>query len=189
MSIFSFKSLALGLVSLTSVAAWAVPAKPGLIPVTQEDGSVIEIRLVGDERSHYTLSEDGYLIAPVNNTYYYSTISDDAKIVPSEIKVTPAAARTAEAKAFLEKIDLSAQASKMKARDAVMAQSRRMASAANFGKPAPAKTVGIDEHYPLGPGLFPGCNFPAYGAQKGLVILVQYADEKFHHSDPHDYFN
>ncbi len=32
--------------------AHAVPAKPGLIQVTQSDGTQLTVRLVGDERRH-----------------------------------------------------------------------------------------------------------------------------------------
>lgn len=42
--------------------AHAVPAKPGLIQVTQSDGTQLTVRLVGDERRHYMLSSDGYTL-------------------------------------------------------------------------------------------------------------------------------
>lgn len=42
---------------------WAVPAKPGLTPFTQADGSIVYVRIMGDEHCHYYLSEDGdYLV-------------------------------------------------------------------------------------------------------------------------------
>lgn len=42
--------------------AHAVPAKPGLIQVTQSDGTQLTVRLVGDERRHYMLSPEGYTL-------------------------------------------------------------------------------------------------------------------------------
>lgn len=44
-------------------SAFAVPAYPGLIESKQPDGSVVQIRVMGDERFHYTVSEDSELIA------------------------------------------------------------------------------------------------------------------------------
>ena len=185
------KGCAFALMSLAWLAASAIPAKPGLIPFTQADGTVVEIRLIGDERSHYALSEDGYLISPVDNTYYYATISDNGTVTASRFEVSPAASRPAEATAFLGTIDLAAQTSRMKARDLAASRARRIESAAASALPtrAAAKTPGVDETYPAGPGLFPGNNFPAYGEQKGLVVLVEYSDEKFRLTDPLDYFS
>lgn len=52
--------------------AHAVPAKPGLIQVTQSDGTQLTVRLVGDERRHYMLSSDGYTLTggPDGDLYY-----------------------------------------------------------------------------------------------------------------------
>lgn len=44
-------------------SAFAVPAYPGLIESKQPDGSVVQIRVVGNEHFHYTVSEDSELIA------------------------------------------------------------------------------------------------------------------------------
>lgn len=187
----TIKATALALLCAMPLGALAVPAKPGLIPMKQADGSVIEIRLVGDERSHYTLSEDGYLITPVNDTFYYATISEDGLVVATDMKASAANKRSADEKAFLSTIDLSAQGAKMMARDAVMKQTSKMASPANFiraPRPQAIPSSG-DELFEQGPGLFPGSFFPAYGEQKGLVLLVQYKDEKFHLTDPLDYFS
>ena len=60
--IFSFALLAL--------AAWAVPANPRPIPYVQPNGDTLMIRLVGDERFHYTTTVDGYLIAKNRKGYY-----------------------------------------------------------------------------------------------------------------------
>ena len=44
-------------------SAFAVPAYPGLIESRQPDGSVVPIRVVGNEHFHYTVSEDSELVA------------------------------------------------------------------------------------------------------------------------------
>jgi len=44
---------------LLSMGLWAVPASPELIEVTQADGSVIKLKMVGDEFYHYFTRPDG----------------------------------------------------------------------------------------------------------------------------------
>ena len=173
----------------TSLAASAIPAKPGLIPMTQPDGTVIEVRLVGDERSHYTLSSDGYLLTPVDNTYYYATIEADGIVKPSAIRAAAPARRSAEARAFLSQINLDEQARKMTARDAAIAATRAYDfTSTPFATRAPRQRA-AEQGFTQGPGLFPGTHFPSTGKQKGLVILVEYQDLKFNLFDPHDYFS
>ena len=53
------------------VGAFAVPAKPGLVTMRQADGTELKVRIVGDERSHHYLTEDGYLIVNKENIFYY----------------------------------------------------------------------------------------------------------------------
>ena len=55
---------------LMSVAAWAVTATPEPIQVTQPDGSVVTVKLVGDEFHHYYTLTDGTPIRlQADNTY------------------------------------------------------------------------------------------------------------------------
>lgn len=53
------KALILGLTLLGVGTAYAVPALPGLIEVSQPDGSIIKVRLYGDENFHYYTDESG----------------------------------------------------------------------------------------------------------------------------------
>ena len=39
----------------------AVPAYPGLLKITQPDGSVLTYRIVGDERFHAFTTTDGHM--------------------------------------------------------------------------------------------------------------------------------
>ena len=58
------KTLIIALSLLSVGAAYAVPALPGLIDITQPDGSVIKVRLVGDEYFHYYTDESGTILVP-----------------------------------------------------------------------------------------------------------------------------
>lgn len=64
----NLKTLAASLMLATSsLSLLAVPAKPGLIDFTQPDGSVVRVRIHGDEFHHFYTSEDGYYLAPADN--------------------------------------------------------------------------------------------------------------------------
>ncbi len=148
-------------------AAFAIPAKPGLLTVRQSDGTELRVRLMGDEHAHYYLSEDGYLLINDNDTFYYGNADAAGNIVRSAIIARPAASRTPEARLFLENVDMKRVMEAMARRDA--------------GKPsrAPRRAhVGLFE-----------TGFPSMGEQKGLVVLVEYTDVKFNLSDPYDYFH
>lgn len=59
-----------------------VPAYPGPIERIQPDGDTLIIRLHGDERKHWTTTEDGYLIAEnEQGTLCYALQKKDGTIV------------------------------------------------------------------------------------------------------------
>ena len=47
-----------------ALGAQAVPAYPGVLTMTQPDGSSIRVRLYGDERGHYYTTENGRMVSP-----------------------------------------------------------------------------------------------------------------------------
>lgn len=48
-----------------------IPAFPGIIEKVDADGDTIHIRLKGDERKHWTTTEDGYEIKQQDGRFYY----------------------------------------------------------------------------------------------------------------------
>lgn len=149
-------------------SAFAVPAKRGLVTVRQSDGTELQVQIVGDERSHYYLSEDGYPLINEDDMYYYGRLDDGGNIVRSEFVARPAALRPAETLAFLGTIDKTEAVSAMRTRsNAVRKQTVQRRS-----------NVGLFD-----------TGFPSKGEQKGLVILVEYKDVKFTLDDPYDYFS
>lgn len=164
-----------------AITTMAVPAKPGLMTMTQADGTTIKVRLVGDEFAHMYLSEDGYPLVCENDTYYYAKIAVDGSIVRSDIKATAPVDRSGAAVNYLGTIDRQLVGKALEAkRNAAAARGFKPAVPAFARKNAPAK----------GPGLFDDATYPVFGEQKGLVILVEYQDVKFQSSyDPHDYFS
>ena len=64
------KILSIVVFGLMAMAAWAVPANPRPMDYVQPNGDTLTIRLVGDERFHFTTTVDGFLIAKNDKGYY-----------------------------------------------------------------------------------------------------------------------
>lgn len=55
-------------------SVFAAPARPGVITVTQRDGTQLQIRIYGDEYYNYTMTADGYtLVGGADGDYYFAT--------------------------------------------------------------------------------------------------------------------
>ena len=61
---------ALAALLCSAVSLLAIPAYPGWIKYTQPDGSVIQIRKVGDEFGHFTLNAAGQYIQQDEDGFY-----------------------------------------------------------------------------------------------------------------------
>lgn len=158
------------IVLLAALPAAAVPAKPGLMTVRQADGSELLVRLVGDEHSHFYLSEDGYLLVNDNDTYYYGDVDASGNVVRSAYRATAVAERPAEARSFIAGVDMPRVFERLSAR-AVEAREAK-------ARKAPRR----------GPGLFAETRFPSSGKQKAVVVLVEYTDKKMTVTNPNDFF-
>ena len=134
---------------LTAVTAHAVPAYNGLMKKTQPDGTILSYRIVGDERFHAFTTTDGHLILPddAGAMRYVEDMKADGTPVMGLI------AHDADLRTATETERL----------DAV--------GTADFGKlyqsavkrKAPAQRL-------------PGPTFPTTGNLKGIVLLVEFAD-------------
>ena len=97
------KILLLAAFCFASFAAFAIPAKPGWVKYTQPDGSVIEVRMVGDEFGHAILDRSGQVLRKDSKGY----------LQPSAEKVSDvmrrAAAKRAQANAIRTRAPQAAQ--------------------------------------------------------------------------------
>ena len=66
---------ALGLMCLCALAS-AVPAKRGILRLAQPDGSVLKVRIIGDEFSHITYTQDGSAIKLADDGFYRYAVMD-----------------------------------------------------------------------------------------------------------------
>lgn len=159
-------ALALLTVSVESVA---VPAKPGLLTVTLADGTSIKVRIVGDERSHYYLSEDGYLLTRGADDYFYYSDFDASEGV---FKATAVRARDISLRDSAEKRFLQARAKGVPEEARLLPKRRGMAQRKIMD--------GSDQKLK---------DFPTLGEQKTLAILVQFKDKKFTVENPAETFH
>ena len=154
--------------------AGAKPAKPGVLEVTASDGSILRVRLSGDERFHQYFTEDGYPLIEIDGAFHYCDFDSDGNVEDSGIKAGDISLRTQPALDFLAKVDKASLEDRIRKRARKARRVIREADGAPFDK---------------GPGLFPDIHFPSYGQQKAIVILVEFRDVRFNSSyDPKEYF-
>ena len=153
----------------------AVPAYPGIIKVKQADGTVLSVRLHGDERVNFMTTDDGYPILLNHQTgnYEYATLSGST-LRTSGIIATDASMRTAKAKQFLVSYDKSATLSAAKAKS-MNANVLMQQTDTHKRNAKPKKTLTN--------------NFPHTGEQHSIVILMEFKDKKFSTMDnPQQYY-
>ncbi|MDE6831721.1 MAG: hypothetical protein K2J07_03185, partial [Muribaculaceae bacterium] len=140
-------------VATSILMAQAVPARRGLTPVTQPDGTTVMIQRFGDERMHLTADSDGYLLTNVDGFYFYGRLAEDGLVKSTGIKASEKIDRsTLQLVADLNLKDIS---------------DKRAAALATDATAGPRRSIAQS-----GMGRFSG-NFPRTGKVRGLVILVE----------------
>lgn len=162
--------------------SFAIPAKKGIVTVTQPDGTTVQVQKVGDEFAHMYLSADGLPLVLDNDFFYYATIDADGIVTATSVRATDPANRTPETKAMLAGADASLVPVALD-RTARLGGKRSVAAAMRV----PTRSRAM--HAPKGPGLVPHANFPVTGSPRVLVVLVEYTDIKFSLENPLDYFS
>lgn len=185
----SVTMIGLALAAVSGFQALAVPARPGLRSVTMPDGSVVKVRLVGDEFYHQYFTEDGYPLVQQDGYFYYSDITEGGEVVNSCIVASQPSLRSAAAQAFVQRIDMKTLEQRISNRAAKSARRLRLSEAMASGEAARKSAAKSSDSslfdaplYEQGYGLFPGTPFPAYGQRRALVLLVEYQDVKFNDS-------
>ena len=85
-------------------SAWAVPAQGNRLKVKQPDGSVLTIRLVGDEYMHYVVTGDGFSVVRTDRGYCYARLGADKQLVATDLVAHEASERTTQEKAYLQTV-------------------------------------------------------------------------------------
>lgn len=142
-------------------AMQAVPAKRGAAKIQQPDGSYVTICLHGDEWRHYQTTDDGYSVVKDSRGYYVYAQLQDGQLAATEQVAHDAARRNAQEQAFLAGTEkhLMPEMTASNARMKKAMQARQAEALA-----APNKAVN-------------------YSNFKGLIILVEFNDQKFSRDD------
>ncbi|MBR5727662.1 MAG: M6 family metalloprotease domain-containing protein [Muribaculaceae bacterium] len=148
---------------LLGVVCWAIPADKTPIKVTQSDGSVLTLRLVGDEFFHYNTTADGYTVLRNANGSYEYAVKQGNVLVSSGMLAHDATLRTQAEKQLLSQVGTHLRASSDVQR---AKQSRASAQLPSRGEP----TVDYDKF-------------------RGLIILINYTDRQFSMEKPYDFYN
>lgn len=164
--------------AVAPTALHAVPAYPGVIDVTQPDGSRISVRLAGDEHGHRAYTADGYLLMHDADGYLVYAAADASGMpVSSGLRAADPARRGAGERAFLSALrqtEVAQAFERMEMRKAAELK-RAGASATRAGGENPVY-------------LQRGAAFPSNGSPRALVVLVEYQDKAFTMNDPKDFY-
>ncbi|MCM1332739.1 MAG: M6 family metalloprotease domain-containing protein [Bacteroides sp.] len=156
------------------LTARAVVAYPKLVDFRQPDGTVVKIRLLGDENIKYAETEDGYsLLYDAEGALVYAQSGTNGNMEPSVIRASDPSMRSTRTNEFLttvpQKLSFSNSQVETILRDSKMYQSIQKSRSQALA----------------------GTNSPAVGKRKFLTILVEFADVKFTHTkeDVHQLMN
>lgn len=178
-----FNFFALFAIMMVSIKAAAVPARSVAREYTQPDGSTVTLRLVGDEFAHFFLTDDNQIVVSSNGAFYFAQSGQNNCPVASKILASNPQNRTAEASAFLSKVNADAMVSASNARRAT-----RRASLAPRRNRVASVNRAASADWPSGIGLFPDNSYPVTGSPNAVIILVQFPDQKFSLSNAKQYF-
>lgn len=146
---------AIALGSIVCLTAVAVPAKRGVRTFTQADGTVISVSLVGDERFHTFITEDGLAVErKADGNFYYRTYAGVSAMQAHNPSMRSEAEKTF-VKTNRAQLGTEALSKAAKARRAASRVPRKLES-----------------------------QVPNKGKSSIPVLLVQYKDYKFKDTDP-----
>ncbi len=144
--------------------AYATPARPGTVTLTQSDGTTIKAQIHGDEFFHWTTTLDGYsIVGGGDGDWYFAGLDSRGRLVSTGIKAAPASRLSAEQRAALKK----------NLRPTVETRSRISPAAASPSNRKASPASAISE---LCPPQLGGTVINAKGKTKVLVIIVEFKD-------------
>ena len=140
------------------MSSLAVPAHPGVVNVTQPDGSVLSVKLNGDEFANWESTADGYTIVKNDAGYYVYAELQQGNLVASQVIAKNQDSRSASDIAYLKASKKSLKPEMTKEANLQKARMKSMIE----GTALKATTKKYD-----------------YTKFRGLVILVEFSDRSF----------
>ena len=152
------------------VSLLSVPARPFPFTVVQADGSLLTVRMYGDEAFHYAATDDGIpMVMGAQGSYYYAEALG-GRLTATAVLAHDAQHRNSEEKAFVDNHRISTA----RAIDECFAKA--MSTRDRAYSSAPLR-------------LAPMHRTACIGQRKGLVILVNFADLAMRNSTARTDFN
>lgn len=150
---------------------YAGPARPGVISITQSDGSRISLRVHGDEFHNYVTTVEGYTVTPDSDgDWAFARLGADGLLEPTSVKAKPTSSLTKEERMIL------GSALRKDLRPARVTEFQR-------GLQTAARTYSLttsaDDGSVSAPPLLGGTSWKPVGKKKILVILAEYPDKPF----------
>lgn len=156
---------------LVSYLSYGVPARPIPFIVYQPDGTKLELSIIGDERFHYYVTEDGIPLLQINDneksSYHYAIVKDEV-LIPSDILAHSEKERSFTEKQFINNNKKSVLDLILKKR--TQAKQRRVQE----------MTRSVADSFG---------NISYSGKRRGLVILVNFADKAMYGENPQSTIN
>lgn len=137
---------------------FAAKASPGYAVVKQKDGTMLTVRLLGDENYSWSQTMDGVILYQEGTDYFVAKVHEDGSITPTTMLAHEASARKIE-----ERLLVAAQDKALFYNHATAELKR------SVKRREPIKTTRI--------------TFPHMGTPRVLVILADFADQPFAHDD------
>jgi M6 family metalloprotease-like protein len=162
------------------VSAWAINATPFPIKSTQPDGSVVQIRKVGNEHFNYTVTDEDSVLVVRDSTGYWDYADEHGK--KTGIRVHAKSKRRAKEKNFLKKRNSREILEKFRENRLKQLEKQRASEPQMLQSSSPMKANA------WGGGTTKNTNTPTRptfnsvkkeGDVRGLVVLVQFSDVTF----------
>lgn len=154
------KILLILFIALLSFHLFAIRATPDPVQIKQPDGTVLTIRLRGDEFFKYKTTTDGYLIKMDESGFYrYAQPDLSGRIIITGQKVNEIGKRTAEELLFIKSLNKNITFN----RQSLVRKAQKISNKTTM----PAENA-----------------FPLTGSPRSLVILANFTDKSFVTSNP-----
>lgn len=150
------------IVASATFSTFGVTALRTVRTVIQPDGTTLRIKKIGDERRHFTLTEDGIVLHEQAGVFTYACPG-----VNGAVESTGVIARDSGLRSSNDAIRLT-----------------RVEEWPTEERPAGVKSRSVEQS---GMGMADN-TFPVKGDVKAIVLLVEYTDVKFRLDDPAKYF-
>lgn len=177
-----------------AASTWAIKAAPFLINSTQPDGSVVQIRKVGNEHFNYTVTgEDSVLVVRDSNGYWNYADEHGKK---TGMRVHAKSKRSAKERNFLKKRNSREILEKFREKRLKQLEEQNSSEPQILRSSSPMKANAWggggtkNTNTPTRPNLN---SVKKEGDVRGLVVLVQFSDVKFKRDNAseeyHDFLN